>query len=125
MPHDILGLIIEPMLAPARMELVGYCGTAQGPNRFYELWKRGKDVNFPDWESYTIKASSCNLFSHNALWDMQNSMTAAEYAQEMECDFNANVLVGSVYGEFMRRFTRTSTILMNGIHRCRCGRRGI
>jgi predicted phage terminase large subunit-like protein len=36
---------------------------------------------------------------------MQNNMTEAEYAQEMECDFNANVLVGSVYGDFMRRFT--------------------
>jgi hypothetical protein len=108
MPHSMFGLIVEPMLAPAASRGCGRLlaiGTAQGPNRFYELWLRGKDLRFPDWESYTIRASDCHLLDKEYLWRMQNSLTSAEYAQEFECDFHANVLVGSVYGEFMRRFT--------------------
>jgi hypothetical protein len=108
MPYNMFGLIIEPMLAPAMSAGCGKLtaiGTAQGKNRFWELWMRGKDEKFPDWESYTIKASECNLLDREYLWRLKNSLTAAEYAQEFECDFEANVLVGSVYGEFMRKFT--------------------
>ena len=103
MPYNLLGLVIEPMMSSDTRLLA--IGTAEGPNRFYELWLRGQDVEYPDWESYTIKACNCGFFDKDLLWRMQNSLTTAEYAQEYECDFNANVFVGSVYGEFMRRFT--------------------
>lgn len=103
MPHGLFGTVIEPMKTEDTKFLA--IGTAQGKNRFYELWLRGKDITFPDWESYTIKASDSKVFTPEFLWNQQNSLTNAEYAQEYECDFNANVHVGSVYGEFMRRFT--------------------
>lgn len=103
MPYDLLGLVIEPMMSSDTRLLA--IGTAEGPNRFYELWLRGKDAKYPDWESYTIKASQSNILDGELLRRMRNSLTEAEYAQEYECDFKANVLVGSVYGEFIRQFT--------------------
>jgi hypothetical protein len=107
MPYNMESVLI-PMMGPAMSAGTGRIlaiGTAQGTNKFYELWQRGRDVNFSDWESYTIKASDCNLLGAEYLWQVKNCLTAAEYAQEFECDFHANVLVGAVYGEFMRRFT--------------------
>ena len=80
-------------------------GTANGSNKFYDLWKRGQDERFSDWESYTIRASSTRLLGIEFLMNARASMTAAEYAQEYECDFKANVLMGSVYGEVMDKFT--------------------
>lgn len=106
MPSDMLALVIEPMLAPAMSLGHGRLlaiGTAQGPNKFYELWLRGKSKE--NWESYTLKASETHLLDHKFLWEARQNMTAAEYNQEYECDFKANVLVGSVYGEFMDRYT--------------------
>jgi hypothetical protein len=109
MPYNMLGLVIEPMLGPATSEGVGRLlaiGTAKGPNKFYELFKRGQSEQFPEWESYRIRASDSKLLDSNYLWRMQNSLTAAEYAQEFECDFHANALVGSVYGQYLIRYTR-------------------
>jgi hypothetical protein len=108
-PQNMLEMVIMPMLGPARKFGVGtlICiGTAQGPHKFYELWKRGKDKGrFPDWISYTIKADQSTLLTQDYLWTMRNGMRKVEYDQEFECDFNANVLVGSVYGEFIDRYT--------------------
>jgi hypothetical protein len=108
MPYDMLGTVILPMLGPARERGVGKLiaiGTARHNTIFHHLWKRGKSAAFPDWESYTLKADQCTLLGPQYLWNMQNTLTRAEYAQEFECDFDANVLAGSVYGEFMQRFT--------------------
>lgn len=111
MPYNMFGLVIEPMLAPAMSENRGRLlaiGTAKGKNRFYELWKRGKSLEFKDWESYTLKASSSNLLDSEYLWGMQNSLTQGEYAQEFECDFEANVLVGSVFGQYIDKYTKNN-----------------
>jgi hypothetical protein len=103
-PYSMLGLVIEPMLAPAMSTGTGRLlaiGTAKGKNRFFELIERGKDPNFPDWESYIIPASSCNLLNKEYLERARVSLTDSEYAQEFECDFSASVLVGSIYSPLM------------------------
>jgi len=106
MPINMFDEIITPMLptdtSPYRLLAIG---TAQGRNKFYDLWSRGRDINFPDWESYTIKATNCDLFDRSELKKRKLSMTAAAFAQEYECDFNANVLVNSVYGHYMDLYT--------------------
>lgn len=104
MPASMFGNIISPMLVNKHDILIAI-GTAQGKNKFYELFMMGISDDFPDWESYRIRASDCALFDSNYLFAQKNTLTSAEYAQEYECDFNANVLVGSVYGEFIDRFT--------------------
>lgn len=105
MPANLYGNVIDPMLISSEDYKLIAIGTAEGHNQFYEFWKRGKDPDFENWKSYTLRASESKLLNPNRLWEARNNLTAAEYAQEFECDFDANVLVGAVYGEFMQRFT--------------------
>ena len=107
MDAGMFGNIIAPMLTDTEGMMIAI-GTPQGHNKFYELYKRGTSADYPGWESYSIKASKCKIFDPAFLWAQKNSLTSAEYAQEYECDFDANVLVGSVYGEYMDRFTTHS-----------------
>ncbi len=103
MPASMFGNIILPMLTGSDGEMIAI-GTPQGHNKFHELFQLGANPDYPEWESYMIKASDCEVFSSEYLWQQRNNLTSAEYAQEYECDFNANVLLGSVYGEFIDRF---------------------
>lgn len=103
MHASMFGNIILPMLTGTDGELI-CIGTPQGRNKFYELFQLGVSNQYPDWESYRIRASDCTIFDSDFLWQQKNNLTSAEYAQEYECDFDANVLLGSVYGEFIDRF---------------------
>jgi hypothetical protein len=110
MPTGMLGSVIIPMLAPipekglesGRLIAIG---TARGKNTFYDLWLRGKDKDFPDWESYTVKADDSRVFGKEFLMQRRLAMTKAEYSQEYECDFLANVFYGSVYADSINRYT--------------------
>lgn len=105
MSASMYGSVILPMLNENDSELIAI-GTPQGQNKFYELYKHGISESYPEWESFCIKASkNPNLFDPDFLFRIRNNLSEAEYAQEYECDFDANVLVGSVYGEFLRKFT--------------------
>jgi len=105
MPASMFGNVIMPMLKDEEGELIAI-GTPAGHNKFYELFNFGLSDDYPNWESYAIRASeNPNLFAPDFLRDAKINLTMAEYQQEYECDFNANVLVGSVYGEFMRDYT--------------------
>jgi hypothetical protein len=106
MPMGMFDETILPMLpddgSDCRLLAIG---TAQGHNKFYELWKRGADSAFPDWESYRIKATDCEIFDREKILNKKMNMSVAAFAQEYECDFNANVLVNSVFGEYINRYT--------------------
>ncbi|NCB00837.1 MAG: hypothetical protein EOM67_01550 [Spirochaetia bacterium] len=110
MSKAMLNQIIMPMLGAAMQARIGRflaIGTPKGPNLFYELFLRGDDPDpaWKDWSSFSLKASESGLIDRETLNMIRQTMSNAEYAQEMECDFNANVLVGSVFGEFMDKFT--------------------
>jgi len=104
LPHSMFGKIILPSLRPDGRILA--IGTVQGKNKFYELYKNGTDSRSPEWASYMLKASNTSIFDDIYLGKMKKNMTEAEYAQEFECDFNANVLVGAVFGEHINKFTK-------------------
>ena len=104
MPNGMYDTIISPMMTDTECKLIAI-GTPQGHNKFYDFFRRGMSSDFPSWESYRIRASDTKVFSPEFLWNQRNNLTAAAYAQEYECDFDANVLVGSVYGEYMDKFT--------------------
>ena len=106
MPADMFGNIIAPMITDTNGRLI-VIGTPQGHNKFYDLYRRGIDPEYKGWESYTLKASDLcpSIFNPHFLFQQKNNLSASEYAQEYECDFNANVLLGSVYGEFIDRYT--------------------
>lgn len=106
MPADMFGNIIAPMITDTDGRLI-VIGTPQGHNKFYELYSRGRDPEYEGWESYMLKATDLcpSIFKPHFLFQQKNNLTSSEYAQEYECDFNANVLLGSVYGEFIDRYT--------------------
>lgn len=106
LPAGMFGNIIAPMITDRSGQMI-IIGTPRGHNMFYELYHRGLDPQQTAWESYCLRAGTLcpSLFSPEFLFQQKNNLTAAEYAQEYECDFNANVLLGSVYGEFIDRFT--------------------
>ncbi len=78
-------------------------------NLFKELRDKGRSIDFPNWETYTMKASDSGILSADYLSNMKDVMSPAEYAQEFECDFEANVLAGSVYGHLFERFVWKNT----------------
>jgi hypothetical protein len=106
-PEGTFGTVIFPMLKDKSDLIV--IGTPQGKNKFYDLWMQGTYTEYPDWGSYILKASTSNLLPQELLKRARQTLTHAEYAQEYECDFEANVLVGSVYGEFIDRYTLANT----------------
>jgi hypothetical protein len=54
------------------------------------------------WGCRVLKASETGILSLDTLFELRQSMTEAEYSQEYECDFEADVLVGSVYGDVFK-----------------------
>lgn len=107
MPYNMYGTVIDPMLSKENSTLIAI-GTAKGHDKFYELFQRGASKNYPTWESYRIKADQCTCFTPDFLWEKKQNLTSFEYAQEYDCDFEANVLVGSVYGDFFNRYTNAN-----------------
>lgn len=105
MPDGMWGNVILPMLHDMSGSLIAI-GTPRGHDKFYELFCNGLSPEHPEWESYAIRASEHpNLFDPKMLAIRRNNQTKAEYAQEYECNFEANVLVGAVYMEYIREFT--------------------
>lgn len=98
--------VILPMLSESG-ELIAI-GTANGNrNQFYEFYKQGISEEFPEWEAYVLKASEHpNLFSPKLLAERKRNMTEKAYLQEMECDFEANIIVGGVYSEYLSKFVK-------------------
>lgn len=108
LPEEMLNQVLLPMLAPAhergQANFIAI-GTPRSKNLFWKLYERGQDPAYPEWKSWMLKASDSGLISQETQWLLQNNMTEAEYRQEMECDFDANVIVGSIYGEVFNKFT--------------------
>lgn len=112
MSASMLNKVVMPMLVPAMERGTGKfvaIGTPQGRNLFHKLFLRGESCDCPDWSSYQLKASTSGLVSAETQWTLRNNMTGAEYEQEMEASFDANVLVGSVYGQYLDKFTCKNT----------------
>ncbi len=86
--------VIRPMLAD-RQGWATFIGTPKGRNDFFEVWERGRSDS--NWYALMLRGSSSGLIAQSELDAMRAEMTPAQYAQEIECDFNAPV-VGAYYG---------------------------
>jgi hypothetical protein len=69
-------------------------GTPKGKNQFWEFWELSKKDD--RWFSLTLKASQTGIISKSELDQMRSVMSDAQYAQELECSFEAPVL-GTYY----------------------------
>lgn len=75
-------------------------GTPRGKNAFYRLNELAK--NNPEWFQMTLKASESGLLPEKELIMMQSQMSEDQYAQEMECSFDAAVM-GTYYASIISK----------------------
>lgn len=69
-------------------------GTPRGKNAFYDLRMLAEES--PDWYYLMLKASQSGILPKSELDAMRAQMTDDQYAQELECSFDAAVL-GTYY----------------------------
>jgi len=75
-------------------------GTPRGKNAFYHLNELAK--NDPEWFQLTLKASDSGLLPQSELDMMRKMMSEDQYAQELECSFDAAVL-GTYYASLITK----------------------
>lgn len=75
-------------------------GTPRGKNAFYHLNELAK--NDPEWFQMTLKASDSGLLPQSELDMMKGMMSEDQYAQELECSFDAAVL-GTYYASIISK----------------------
>jgi len=66
-----------------------FIGTPKGKNHFYHMNKRA--IQEDNWFQMTLKASESGLLDPDDLKEIRGQMTEDQYAQEMECSFEAAV----------------------------------
>lgn len=86
--------VLRPSLADRKGWAV-FIGTPKGRNDFHRLHEHA--VADPAWFSLVLKASGTGLVPQVELEDMRDTLTAEQYAQELECSFDAAIL-GAYYG---------------------------
>jgi len=96
MRPNVWGEIIRPLLADRKGWAV-FIGTPRGKNHFWEIHKQAQS---DDWLSLTLRASETDLIDAAELEDAKSQMTAEQYAQEFECEFEVPAL-GAIYAREM------------------------
>jgi len=86
--------VIRPMLAD-RKGWATMIGTPKGHNDFHDVWKRAQ-VD-PAWFAMMLKGSESGLLDDEELGALRSEMTPEQYAQEIECSFDA-AIQGAYYG---------------------------
>jgi phage terminase large subunit len=91
--------VIRPALAD-REGRATFIGTPKGRNWFHAIHKAAQDD--PAWFSSTLKASETGLLPQSELDDLRKMLTEEQYAQELECSFDAAIR-GAYYGKQMQQ----------------------
>lgn len=93
----VWGEIVRPMLSD-RKGWAAFIGTPKGHNEFYRVWQEADK----DWFKLCLKGSESGLIEDAELKAMRNSMTEDQYAQEVECSFEA-AIQGAILGRQMTK----------------------
>ena len=93
----VWGEIIRPMLAD-RKGWAAFIGTPKGHNDFYRLWQEADS----EWFKLLLRGSESGLIDNDELLAMQKSMTEDQYAQEVECSFEA-AIHGAILGRYLTK----------------------
>lgn len=90
--------VIRPALSD-RKGWATFIGTPKGRNEFYRIFERGQRL--PDWYIAKLSASVTGQIDEAELADARNQMSAEQFAQEYECDFDS-AIVGAYYAGYLR-----------------------
>lgn len=91
--------VIRPALAD-RQGTAAFFSTPNGKDMFWELWTRGKDPAFPDWESWHGPTSSNPFIPKSEIESARQDMTDLAYRQEILAEFLDSGL--GVFGGYER-----------------------
>lgn len=92
----------KEVLLPALIDRRGWAvfmGTPNGPNHFRDMWYDALE-NEAEWFSSFLPVSKTHIISDEDLAMMRRLMDPEQYAQEMECSFEASVR-GAIYARQM------------------------
>lgn len=94
---NMRGSTFQEILLPALIDRRGWAvfmGTPNGPNHFRDMWyEREED---PTWFKSFLPVSATKIIPEEELEMMKRMMDPEQYAQEMECSFEASVR-GAIY----------------------------
>lgn len=94
----------EEALRPTLTDRQGWAlfiGTPVGYNWAYDLYKRGKDENHPDWESFQSPSWENPMLSAADIEEARNTLSDSTFRQEYGAEFT--VSAGQVYSEFQEK----------------------
>jgi hypothetical protein len=98
-PPTMVPLVIEPMLADRNGVLVR-SGTPKGRGLLQAAYDRARTT--PGYSSYLLDYRKTGALSDGAIDRLRQEMSDEEFAQELECSFNAPNS-GSYYGKLMQQ----------------------
>lgn len=104
MPSPLLPEVIRPALADRKG---GYLiiGTPKGHNILFEAYEQArKEMEAGSGDHYAVlhRASETGILDEDELKALRSSMSEAEYAQELECSFDAAIR-GAYYAEILSK----------------------
>lgn len=107
---NMRGSTFQEILLPALIDRRGWAvfmGTPNGPNHFRDLWY----LRQPDetWFKSFLPVSKTKLIPEEELAMMRQMMDPEQYAQEMECNFEASVR-GAIYARQMEEMAISGRI---------------
>lgn len=94
-------MVWEQYLRPTLTDREGWAlfiTTPSGYNWVYDLWKRGKDPDHPDWESFKSPSWENPHLSKADIEEARRTMEHATFMQEYGADFT--LAAGQVYQDF-------------------------
>ena len=97
MPPRLWSEVVRPALAD-REGCALFIGTPAGRNAFYDLYERAGTLD--DWGRCLLTYKDTNILPEKEIDAMRQEMADYEFAQEMECSFNAAVR-GAYYGKVL------------------------
>jgi phage terminase large subunit len=105
-PQSMVPLVIEPMLADRDGTLVR-SGTPKGRGLLQAAYDRARIT--PGYSSYLLDYTKTGALSDEAITRLRQEMSEEEFAQELECSFNAPNS-GSYYGKLIDQAEREGRI---------------
>jgi len=94
-------VIWEQYLRPTLSDKKGWAmfiTTPRGYNWLYDLWKRGNDPDFPEWESFRFPSWNNPHLSRDDIEEARRTLSKATFEQEYGATFTFSS--GQVYKEF-------------------------
>ena len=99
-PAKVFPQIVRPALADRRGKCL-WIGTPKGENAFKSVYDQAVaevEAGNPDWYGCRFPASKTKVLPQAELDELKAQMSDNEYAQELECDWGANI-TGAYYAD--------------------------